>query len=172
LKVTADKKEYRREYMRWYMRKRRKGTKESTKTQAQALPVGFVGPPCPANLPDRPTDGRHYVGQIALLKAQLAHTLQLWREASEDLLLQIEMLQVENEYLQRDQQQESQAVQESCRLPTAAKPVPVTPKTLPAPSKPEASKPDPELDQYLKDKAQGFVDPDRKPLDSHDEITF
>jgi hypothetical protein len=170
LKVATDKKEYRREYMRWYMAKRRKTAVESPKVARKALAADFVGPPCPANWPDRPTDGRHYVGQIALLKAQLAHTLQLWREASEDLLLQIEMLQVENEALQRDQQQESQAVQESCRLPTAAKPFPVTPKTLPAPPKPEAPKPD--LDQYLLDKAKGFVDPDRKPLDSHDEINF
>ena len=158
--MATDKKEYRREYMRWYMAKRRKTLGEPPKVARKAHAADFVGPPCPANLPDRPTDGRHYSGQIALLKTQLAHTLQLWRESSEDLLLQIEMLQVENEDLQREQSQAPQEVQKPRNEP---------PTNLPAPPK-EPPKPDP--DQYLMDKAQGFVDPDRKPLDSHDEINF
>lgn len=166
--MATDKKEYRREYMRWYMAKRRKTAVEPPKVARKALAADFIGPPCPANLPDRPTDGRHYSGQIELLKAQLAHTLLLWRDSSEELALQIEMLTFENETLQA-QVENSQAEKPNLsNLPAPTAP----PKPPQAKDLPPASPKEPELDQYLRDKAQGFVDPDRKPLDSHDEINF
>jgi hypothetical protein len=164
--VATDKKAYRREYMRWYMAQKRRAA--SKPTSRHVLSPDLVGPPCPANLPDRPTDGRHYVGQIELLKAQLAHALLLWRDSSEDLAMQVDMLTMENEAL-KAQAENSMVEKPNLPAPTAPPKLPQA-KTLPAPPKPEAPKPD--LDQYLLDKAKGFVDPDRKPLDSHDEINF
>ena len=161
--MATDKKAYRREYMRWYMAKRRKATGEPPKVTRKAYAADFVGPPCPENLPDRPTDGRHFSGQIELLKAQLAHTLLLWQESCEELAMQVEMLTFENETLQA-QAGDSQA--EKPNLP--ALPTPTQAKTSPAP--PPASPKEPELDQYLRDKAQGFVDPDRKPTSADDHM--
>ena len=161
--MTTDKKAYRREYMRWYMAQKRRAASKAK--PRHLLEADLMGPPCPANLPDRPTDGRHYVGQIELLKAQLAHALLLWRDSSEELALQVDMLTMENEAL-RAQAENSQA--EKPNLPTpSAPPKPPQAKTLPP-----ASPKEPELDQYLLDKAQGFVDPDRKPTPADDEITF
>lgn len=159
--MPAKDPEHRREYMRWYMAQKRKAAKTDSLVTRRPVGADFIGPPCPANLPDHPAEGRQYKGQVELLKAQLAHTLQLWRESSEDLLLQVEMLQVENRDLQQAQSQAPQEVQRPRNEP---------PKTLPEPSKPEPPKPD--LDQYLADKAQGFVDPDRKPSEADDEINF
>ena len=156
--MATDKKEYRREYMRWYMAKRRKTAGKPPKVTRKAVGADFVGPPCPANLPDRSTDGRHYMGQIELLKAQLAHTLSLWQESCEEFALQVEMLTFENETLQA--QVETLQSDKPANLPT-------TPPPQPSPSK-EPSKPDP--DQYMKDKAQGFVDPDRKPTPADDHM--
>lgn len=162
--MPAKDAEHRREYMRWYMAKKRKLAKTAQPATRKPVGIDFIGPPCPANLPDRPIGPRQYAGQVELLKAQLAHTLQLWRESSEDLLLLVEMLQVEDEALQQAQPQrpqEAQAPQE------AQRPRNEPPKTLPAPPK---EPPDHDIDQYLRDKAQGFVDPDRKPTPADDHI--
>jgi hypothetical protein len=162
IRVATDKKAYRREYMRWYMAQKRRAASKAR--PRHVLSPDLVGPPCPANLPDRPTDGRHYVGQIELLKAQLAHALLLWRDSSEDLAMQVDMLTMENEAL-KAQAENSPVEKPNLPAPTAPPKLPQA-KTLPA------SKPDPDHDQYMKDKAQGFVDPDRKPTGADDEINF
>lgn len=161
--MPAKDAEHRREYMRLYMAQKRKAAKTGELVTRKPVGIDFIGPPCPANLPDRPIDPRQYAGQVGLLKAQLAHTLQLWQESSEDLLLQVEMLQVEDEALQQAQPQRprNEPPQE------AQRPRNEPPKTLPAPPK---EPPDHDIDQYLRGKAQGFVDPDRKPTPADDHI--
>ena len=177
--------------MRWYMAKRRKAAQEPSKVRRQAHGYDFIGPRCPENLPDRPTDGRHYVGQIELLKAQLAHTLLLWQESCEELALQIEVLTFENETLraQREKPQARKtskpkpaveetsrpAVEETSRPAVEEAPVenlPVVEET----SRPVVEETQPANlsldDQYLRDKAQGLVDPNRRPGSADDSINF
>ena len=169
--------DHRREYMRWYMAKKRKLAKTAQPDTRKPVGIDFIGPPCPANLPDRPIGPRQYAGQVELLKAQLAHTILLWRESCEDLLLQVEMLQVENETLQAQnevlQAQNPASTQGSHSpqtLQVSQNPAP-TPKTLP-PQLPPPENPVDKEDQYLIDKAQGLVDPDRKPKGAEDSINF
>lgn len=181
--MTTDRKKYQREYMRWYMAKRRKAAQEPSKVRRQAHGYDFNGPRCPENLPDRPTDGRHYVGQIELLKAQLAHTLLLWQETYEELALQIEVLTFESETLraQREKPQARKtskpksAVEETPQPATEEPPVENLPAVEETPQ-PAAEEPRPANltpdEQYMLDKAQGLVDPNRKPGSADDEIPF
>lgn len=168
----------RREYMRWYMAKKRKLAKTAQPATRKPVGIDFIGPPCPANLPDRPIGPRQYAGQAELLKAQLAHTLQLWRESSEDLLLQVEMLQVENETLQAQiealqaQSPDPQGTHSLQNLQVSRDLPAPTPRTLP-PQLPSPENPVDKEDQYLRDKAQGLVDPNRLPKGADDdEINF
>lgn len=179
--MPAKDADHRREYMRWYMAKKRKLAKTAQPVARKPVGIDFIGPPCPANLPDRPIEGRQYAGQVELLKAQLAHTLQLWRESSEDLLLQVEMLQVENETLQAQNEvlqaqklastqgsHSPQTLQVSQNLPTPTPTPQILPPRLPPPENPVDKE-----DQYLRDKAQGLVDPNRLPKGADDdEINF
>ena len=177
--------------MRWYMAKRRKAAQEPSKVRRQAHGYDFIGPRCPENLPDRPTDGRHYVGQIELLKVQLAHTLLLWQETYEELALQIEVLTFENETL-RAQREKPQARKTSKPQPAVEEtPQPAVEET-PQPAVEEApvedvpaveETPQPAVEeaqpanlssdeQYMLYKAQGLVDPNRRPGSADDSIDF
>ena len=162
--MPAKDADHRREYMRWYMAKKRKLAKTAQPAARKPVGIDFIGPPCPANLPDRPIEGRQYAGQVELLKVQLAHTISLWRESCEDLLLQVEMLQVENETLQAQNEVLQAQNPASSQAPTP-------PKTLP-PRLPPPENPVDKEDQYLRDKSQGLVDPDRKPKGAEDSINF
>lgn len=179
--MPAKDAEHRREYMRWYMAQKRKAAKTSKPATRKPVGIDFIGPPCPANLPTRPIGPRQYAGQVELLKAQLAHTLTLWQESCEELALQVEMLQVENEALQAQnetlqvQSANVQASSESLQAPStnlqvssSATKVQNLPPPAPAPSKPLAD----EVDQYLRDKSQGLVDPNRLPKGADDDINF
>ena len=168
--MPAKDADHRREYMRWYMAKKRKLAKTAQPAARKPVGIDFIGPPCPANLPDRPIEGRQYAGQVELLKVQLAHTISLWRESCEDLLLQVEMLQVENETLQAQNEVLQTQNPASSQAPTPQN-LPPPPKTLP-PQLPPSQKPLSDDDQYLIDKAQGLVDPDRKPKGAEDSINF
>jgi hypothetical protein len=176
--MPAKDAEHRREYMRWYMAQKRKAAK--TSKPATRKPVG-IGPPCPANLPDRPIGSRQYAGQVELLKVQLAHTLSLWQESCEELALQVEVLTVENEALQAQNEAlqapstNLQASSGSLQAPStnlqasnSATKVQNLPPPALAPSKPLAD----EVDQYLRDKSQGLVDPNRLPKGADDAIDF
>ena len=178
--MPAKDAEHRREYMRWYMSQKRKAAKTSGLVTRKPVGADFIGPPCPANLPTRPIGPRQYAGQVELLKAQLAHTLTLWQESCEELALQVEVLTVENETLQA-QNETLQTQNESLQAPTsnlqassanmqAPEPTKVQnlPSPSPAPSKPLAD----EVDQYLRDKSQGLVDPNRLPKGADDAIDF
>ena len=173
--------DHRREYMRWYMAQKRKAAKTSKPTTRKPVGIDFIGPPCPANLPDRPIGPRQYAGQVGLLKAQLAHTLALWQESCEELALQVEMLQVENEALQAQNETlqvqstnlqapstNLQASNGSLQVSNPTTKVQNLPPPTPAPSKPLAD----EVDQYLRDKSQGLVDPNRRPKGADDEVNF
>ena len=175
--MPAKDADHRREYMRWYMAKKRKLAKTAQPVARKPVGIDFIGPPCPANLPDRPIEGRQYAGQVELLKAQLAHTLQLWRESSEDLILQVEMLQVENETLRAQnealqaQSPDPQGTHSPQTLQVSQNPAP-SPRTLP-PQLPSPENPVDKEDQYLRDKAQGLVDPNRRPkIADDDSIPF
>lgn len=156
--MSAKDADHRREYMRWYMAKKRKLAKTAQPATRKPVGIDFIGPPCPANLPDRPIEGRQYAGQVELLKVQLAHTISLWRESCEDLILQVEMLQVENETLQA----QNEVLQAQKLASTQGS---HSPQTLPPPTE----KPLTADDQYLRDKAQGLVDPNRKPKGADDD---
>ena len=176
--MPAKDADHRREYMRWYMAKKRKLAKTAQPVARKPVGIDFIGPPCPANLPDRPIEGRQYAGQVELLKAQLAHTLQLWRESSEDLLLQVEMLQVENETLQAQieaiqaQSPDPQGTHPPQTLQVSQNPAP-SPQTLQVSQLPPPENPVDKEDQYLRDKAQGLVDPNRRPkIADDDSIPF
>jgi hypothetical protein len=166
--MPAKDAEHRREYMRWYMAQRRKLASQP----AVRAPVGadFIGPPCPPNLPDRPIEGRQYAGQVELLKAHLAHVLSLWRKSSEDLLLQVEMLTVESETLQAQNDALQTQNPASSQVPTPQT-LPPLPQNLPSPLPPPENLAD-EVDQYLRDKSQGLVDPNRLPKGADDAIDF
>ena len=163
--MPAKDAEHRREYMRWYMAQKRKAAKTSKPATRKPVGIDFIGPPCPANLPDRPIGPRQYAGQVELLKAQLAHTLTLWQESCEELALQIEVLTVENEALQA-QNEDLQAQSADLQASNPATKVQNLPSL--APPKPLAD----EVDQYLRDKSQGLVDPNRLPKGADDDIDF
>lgn len=169
--MPAKDAQHRREYMRWYMAQKRKAAKTGGLVTRKPVGIDFIGPPCPANLPDRPIGPRQYAGQVELLKAQLAHTLSLWQESSEDLLLQIEVLTVENETLQAQNEVLQAQNPASSQVPTP-KTLPPLPQKLP-PQLPPPENPVDKEDQYLRDKAQGLVDPNRLPKGADDdEINF
>lgn len=172
--MPAKDAEHRREYMRWYMAQKRKAAKTSKPATRKPVGIDFIGPPCPANLPDRPIGSRQYAGQVELLKAQLAHTLTLWQESCEELALQVEVLTMENEALQAQnetlqvQSANVQAPSGSLQVSNPTTKVQNLPPPALTPSKPLAD----EVDQYLRDKSQGLVDPNRLPKDADDSIDF
>ena len=165
--MPAKDADHRREYMRWYMAQKRKAAKTSKPATRKPVGIDFIGPPCPANLPDRPIGSRQYAGQVELLKVQLAHTLSLWQESCEELALQVEVLTVENEALQA-QNEALQAPSTNLQASNSATKVQNLPPPALAPSKPLAD----EVDQYLRDKSQGLVDPNRLPKGADDAIDF
>ena len=158
--MPAKDAEHRREYMRWYMAQKRKLAKTAQPAARKPVGADFIGPPCPANLTDRPIEGRQFAGQVELLKAQLAHTLRLWQESCEELAMQIEVLTVENEALQTQVENLQAQKPASSQVPA--------PQTLP-PQLPPPENPVDKEEQYLLDKAQGLVDPNRRPKSADDD---
>jgi hypothetical protein len=164
--------EYMRDYMRQYMRRKR----AAADGVARSDPL--IGPPCPPNLPAGEVTTGRLTRQARLFKAQLAFALSQSAKVYEELNLKVETFYLERleyemqltdaeakvaELEAKVQELEAKLAQVSTNLPTP-QPSPSSPGT----SLPEAPKPD--LDQYMLDKAQGFVDPDRKPTPADDHI--
>ena len=162
--------EYMRDYMRNYMRRKR----AAADGVARSDPL--IGPPCPPNLPAGEVTTGRLTRQARLLKAHLALALSQSAKIYEEVNLKAETFYMESlEYQVQLTDAEAKVAELEAKVQEleaklaecGSTPPPF--KTLPTPSK-EPSKPDP--DQYMKDKAQGFVDPDRKPTGADDEITF
>lgn len=170
--------DYMRQYMREYMRQRR----GSSVRQAHTDPE--IGPPCPPNLPTGDVATGRLTAQSQLFKAHLAFALsqvvKIYDEMhmreetlyTESLGYQLQVTELEAEVKElkaRLAELESRKlVAPAGNLPTPSQTLPPTPQTLPPPSE----KPPTPDDQYLIDKAQGLVDPDRKPKGAEDSINF
>ena len=169
--------EYMRDYMRNYMRRKR----AAADGVARSDPL--IGPPCPPNLPAGEVTTGRLTRQARLFKAHLAFALSQSAKIYEEMKLEVKKMGLKAgtlyeesvEYQMQLTDAEAKAAELEAKVQEleaklaecGSTPPPL--KTLPTPSK-EPSKPDP--DQYLLDKAQGFVDPDRKPTGADDEITF
>lgn len=172
--------DYMRQYMREYMRRRRGLTVKPARTDPE------IGPPCPPGLPAGDVTTGRLTLQSHLFKAQLAFALSQQKKIYEEMDLKVGTFYEESlKYQMQLTEAEAKVAELEARVvELEAKLAQVSPKSsanlpaasnlpavtdLPAP-KPEASKPDPDLDQYLRDKAQGFVDPDRKPTPADDHM--
>ena len=177
--------DYMRQYMREYMRRRRGLTVKPARTDPE------IGPPCPPNLPAGDVTTGRLTLQSHLFKAHLAFALSQQKKIYEEMELEAKKIKLEaNTFYLESLEYQSQLTdaeakvaelearvveleaklaqvssKSSANLPAASNLPAVT--DLPA-VKPE--KPKPELDQYLLDKAQGFVDPDRKPTPADDHM--
>ena len=160
--------EYMRDYMRNYMRRKR----AAADGVARSDPL--IGPPCPPNLPAGEVTTGRLTRQARLFKAHLAFALSQAAKIYEEVNLKAETFYMESlEYQMQLTEAEAKVAELEAKVQEleaklaecGSTPPPL--KTLPTPSK-EPSKPDP--DQYLLDKAQGFVDPDRKPTPADDHM--
>jgi hypothetical protein len=159
--------EYMRDYMRQYMRRKRAAADKLVR----ADPI--IGPPCPPNLPAGEVTTGRLTRQARLFKSQLAFALSQSAKVYEEMNLKVETFYLERlEYEMQLTDAEAKVAELEVKVQELeaklAERGTTPPKTLPAPSKPEATKPD--LDQYMLDKAQGFVDPDRKPTPADDHM--
>lgn len=160
--------EYMRDYMRNYMRRKR----AAADGVARSDPL--IGPPCPPNLPAGEVTTGRLTRQSRLFKSHLTLALSQTAKVYEEMNLKVETLYEESvEYQMQLTDAEAKVAELEAKvqeLEAKLAECGSTPfKTLPAPPK-EPSKPDPDHDQYMKDKAQGFVDPDRKPTPADDHM--
>ena len=161
--------DYMRQYMREYMRQRR----GSSVRQAHTDPE--IGPPCPPNLPTGDVATGRLSAQSNLFRAQLAFALSQSVKIYEEMNLKAEIFYMESlEHQVRVTELEEEVKElktrlaelESRKLAAPARNLPSPAENLPPPSE----KPLTPDDQYLRDKAQGLVDPDRCPKGAFDEI--
>lgn len=166
--------DYMRQYMREYMRQRR----GSSVRQAHTDPE--IGPPCPPNLPTGDVATGRLTAQSHLLKAHLAFALSQSAKIYAEMNLKVETFYTESlEYQVQVTELEVEVKElkariaelESRKLATPAKPLPSPAENLPQPS-PSPETPVDKEEQYLLDKAQGLVDPNRKPKGADDSINF
>lgn len=167
--VDPKRSEYMRDYMRQYMRRKR----AAAEGVARSDPL--IGPPCPPNLPTGEVTTGRLTRQSRLFKSHLTLALSQTAKVYEEMNLKVETFYMESlEYQMQLTDAEAQVAELEAKVQELeaklAECGSTPPKPLPAPSKPEASKPDPDLDEYLRDKAQGFVDPDRKPTPADDHM--
>lgn len=164
--------EYMRDYMRNYMRRKR----AAADGVARSDPI--IGPTCPPNLPAGEVTTGRLTRQARLFKAHLAFALSQSAKIYEEMNLKAETFyEGKLEYEMQVTELEAEVKELKARIAELESRKPTTPaergstppKNLPV-SKPEARKPDPGHDQYLRDKAQGFVDPDRKPTPADDHM--
>ena len=170
--------DYMRQYMREYMRRRRGLTVKPARTDPE------IGPPCPPNLPAGDVTTGRLTLQSHLFKAHLAFALSQQKKIYDEMKLEAgtfynesleyqtqltdaeaKVAELEARVVELEAKLAQVSSKSSANLPAASNLPAVT--DLPA-VKPE--KPKPELDQYLRDKAQGFVDPDRKPTPADDHM--
>ena len=164
-----------RDYMRNYMRRKR----AAADGVARSDPL--IGPPCPPNLPAGEVTTGRLTRQARLFKAHLAFALSQSAKIYEEMKLEVKKMDLKAGTLYEEsveyQMQLTEAEAKVAELEAKVQELEAKPaecgstpfKTLPVP-KPEATKPDPDHDQYMLDKAQGFVDPDRKPTPADDHM--
>ena len=156
--------DYMRDYMREYMRQRRGSSVKLARKDPE------IGPPCPPNLPAGDVTTRRLTAQSRLFKAHLAFALSQQAKIYEEMNLKAETFYMESlEHQVRVTELEAELKELKVKLAEleSRKPVALvtTPENLPT------NKRNPSLDdQYLRDKAQGLVDPDRRPKSAEDEI--
>lgn len=160
--------EYMRDYMRQYMRRKRAAADKLVR----ADPI--IGPPCPPNLPAGEVTTGRLTRQARLFKAHLAFALSQSVKIYEEMNLKVGTVYEESvEYQMQLTEAEAKVVELEAKVQELeaklAERGTTPPKNLPV-SKPETPKPNPDHDQYLLDKAQGFVDPDRKPTPADDHM--
>lgn len=169
--------EYMRDYMRQYMRRKR----AAADGVARSDPL--IGPPCPPNLPAGEVTTGRLTRQARLLKAHLTLALsqsaKVYEEMKLEMKLKVEEAKLEAntfyteglEYLSKLTDAEAKVAELEAKVQELEAKLAECGSTPPkTPSKTEAHKPDPDHDQYLRDKAQGFVDPDRKPTPADDHM--
>lgn len=156
--------DYMRQYMREYMRQRRGSSGKLARKDPE------IGPPCPPNLPSGDVSFKRLTAQSRFFKAHLAFALSQKKKIYEEMNLKAETFYTESlEYQVQVTELEAEVKELKARIAELESRKPVTPaETLP-PSKQLA---DDEVDQYLRDKSQGLVDPNRLPKDADDSIDF
>ena len=162
--VDPKRSDYKRDYMREYMRQRRGSSVKLARKDPE------IGPPCPPGLPAGDVTTGRLTIQSRLFKAHLAFTLSQQTKIYEEMNLKAETFYMESlEHQVRVTELEAEVTELKARLAELESRKPTAPAT-PAENLP-ASKRNPSLDdQYLRDKAQGLVDPDRRPKSAEDEI--
>lgn len=153
--------DYMREYMREYMRQRRGSSVKLARKDPE------IGPPCPPNLPAGDVPTERLTTQSRLLKAHLAFALSQATKIYEEMNLKAETFYTESlEYQVQVTELEAEVKELKVRITELESHKPATP----AENLPPAQKPLKTDDQYLIAKAQGLVDPDRRPKPAFDEI--
>ena len=170
--------DYMRQYMREYMRRRRGLTVKPARTDPE------IGPPCPPNLPAGDVTTGRLTLQSHLFKAHLAFALSQQKKIYEEMELEAQKIKLEaGTFYEESLEYQTQLTDSEAKVAELeARVVELEAKLAQVSSKPSASlpavtdlpavkpeKPKPELDQYLRDKAQGFVDPDRRPRSADDD---
>lgn len=153
--------DYMRQYMREYMRQRRGSSLKLARKDPE------IGPPCPPNLPSGDVSTERLTAQSRLFKAQLAFALSQATKIYEEMNLKAETFYTESlEYQVQVTELEAEVKELKARIAELESRKPATP----AENLPPAQKPLTTDDKYLHDKAQGLVDPNRRPKDAYDEI--
>lgn len=159
--VDPKRSDYKRDYMREYMRQRRGSSAKLARKDPE------IGPPCPPGLPAGDVTAGRLTIQSRLFKAQLAFTLSQQTKIYEEINLKAETFYMESlEHQVRVTELEAEVEELKARLAELES----RKHAAPAENLPP-NKRNPSLDdQYLRDKAQGLVDPDRRPKSAEDEI--
>ena len=162
--VDPKRSDYMRDYMREYMRQRRGSSVKLARKDPE------IGPPCPPNLPAGDVTTKRLTAQSRLFKAHLDFVIAQKRKIYEEMNLKAETFYMESlEHQVRVTELEAEVKELTTKLAEleSRKPAALatTSENLPT------NKRNPSLDdQYLRDKAQGLVDPDRRPKSAEDEI--
>ena len=163
--VDPKRSDYMRDYMREYMRQRRGSSAKLARKDPE------IGPPCPPGLPAGDVTTGRLTAQSRLFKAHLDFVLSQKRKIYEEMSLKVETFYMESlEHQVRVTGLEAEVKELKAKLAELESRKPAAsatpPENLPAPTE----KPLTADDQYLRDKAQGLVDPDRRPKSAEDEI--
>ena len=161
--ADPNRSDYMRDYMREYMRQRRGSSVKLARKDPE------IGPPCPPGLPAGDVTTGRLTIQSRLFKAQLAFALSQQTKIYEEMSLKVGTFyeeSLENQVRVTELEAEVKELKAKLAELESRKPAALatTPQTLPTKRNPSLD------DQYLRDKAQGLVDPDRRPKSAEDEI--
>ena len=165
--VDPKRSDYMRDYMREYMRQRRGSSVKPARKDPD------IGPPCPPTLPAGDVTTKRLTAQSRLFKAQLAFALSQQAKIYEEMNLKAETFYMESlEHQVRVTALEAEVEELKARLAELESRKPAALATTPENLPPPTEKPLTADDQYLLDKSQGLVDPNRKPKGADDDINF